>query len=83
MAPRADSANLARCVAGSFQKISAINGVVEYREPRFWSLSGNDWFGSMILLVRPECDGYAIRQAASKILEEVGVNKMVIQVNRF
>lgn len=70
-------------LTGSFQKISAINGVVEYREPRFWTMSGNDWYGTMILLVRPDADGYAIRQAASNVLAEVGVEKMVIQVDQF
>lgn len=68
---------------GSFQKITAINGVVEYRDARFWTLTGNDWHGSMILRIRPDSDGYAIRAAASSILEEVGVNKMIIQVDKF
>jgi len=76
-------AKLEPFLPGCFQKISAISGVVEYREPRFWTLSGNDWHGTVTLVVRSHADSFAIRAQANKILFEVGVNKMVIQVEAF
>jgi Co/Zn/Cd efflux system component len=68
---------------GAYQKISAINGVVQYKEPHFWTLSGNDWFGTLTLVIRRDADDQETRMAAESVLREIGVNKITIQVERF
>lgn len=64
-------------------QISAINGVVQYRDPHFWTLSGNDWFGTITLVIRPDANDQETRKAAQHILQEIGVNRTTIQVERF
>eukprot|EP00041_Stephanoeca_diplocostata_P011456 m.190084 g.190084 ORF g.190084 m.190084 type:complete len:460 (-) comp18543_c0_seq2:359-1738(-) len=68
---------------GAYQQISAINGVVQYRDPHFWTLSGSDWYGTMVLVIRHDADEQQTRKAASSVLEQLGVNRMIIQVERF
>eukprot|EP00038_Savillea_parva_P001487 m.104295 g.104295 ORF g.104295 m.104295 type:complete len:478 (-) comp10520_c1_seq1:1593-3026(-) len=68
---------------GAYQKISAINGVVQYKDPHFWTLSGNDWYGTMTLVIRSDADDQETRIQAHNILNEIGVNKITIQIERF
>lgn len=68
---------------GAFQQVTAINGVVEYSEPRFWTLSGNEWYGTISLLIRPDANGYVIQSLVASIFAEIGVGKMTIQVKQF
>lgn len=67
---------------GCYQTINAMNGVALFREPHFWSLGGSDWHGTIVLVLEPQADAEAIRQAANQMFVDVGVNKMIIQTER-
>eukprot|EP00037_Helgoeca_nana_P012244 m.110899 g.110899 ORF g.110899 m.110899 type:complete len:465 (-) comp21337_c0_seq1:218-1612(-) len=68
---------------GAYQKISAINGVVQYKDPHFWTMSGNDWYGALTLVIRADADDQETRLAAHNILLEIGINTITIQIERF
>lgn len=68
---------------GCYQSITALNGVVSYREPHFWALTGSKWYGSIVLVVRRGVDVEEIRRLTANMFAEVGVNNMIIQIESF
>eukprot|EP00039_Didymoeca_costata_P015751 m.273099 g.273099 ORF g.273099 m.273099 type:complete len:430 (+) comp16276_c0_seq55:268-1557(+) len=68
---------------GCYQSVSAIDGVVSYKNPHFWSLTGNEWYGSLVLVVRNGVNADEIRKMATHTFAEVGVNNMLIQIEFF
>ena len=76
-------AKLEAWLLGCYQTITAMPGVVAHRDARFWTLAGNAWHGSIVISARTSADADAIRVAVIELFSTVGVNNMVVMVERF
>lgn len=60
-----------------------MEGVISYREPHFWSLSSNYVVGSLAVVIKNTANDTAVRNSVQRIFLDAGINKMVVQVERF
>ncbi|EGD78553.1 zinc transporter 7 [Salpingoeca rosetta] len=66
-----------------YRRVNHIDGVISYRDPHFWCLSPSYIVGSLSVVIKSEGNDSAVRNEVLRIFNDVGVTKMVVQVERF
>lgn len=67
---------------GALEKIEKIEGVLSYRDPRFWRHSANVIAGTVHLQVMSDVVEQRIVQQVTAILKDAGVNNLSVQVEK-
>eukprot|EP00056_Hartaetosiga_gracilis_P002259 m.52020 g.52020 ORF g.52020 m.52020 type:complete len:359 (+) comp10980_c0_seq3:168-1244(+) len=66
-----------------YRRVNKVDGVISYRDPHFWSLTPAYTVGSLSVVIKNDANDTAVRNEVLRIFEAVGVDKMVVQVERF
>ncbi|KAL5005080.1 hypothetical protein ScPMuIL_018536 [Solemya velum] len=66
----------------ALDKLMSIEGVLAYREPHFWSHTGDKFKGTIHIQVAPDCSEQKIISLATSILKESGLQELMIQVEK-
>eukprot|EP00042_Codosiga_hollandica_P049648 m.580900 g.580900 ORF g.580900 m.580900 type:complete len:362 (+) comp57932_c0_seq2:77-1162(+) len=64
-------------------RLQTINGVVNYRDPHFWSIAGSQVIGTVVLIIKVTACDSEILETAQAVMKNAGVTTPVIQIERF
>ncbi|KAI8774917.1 zinc transporter 5 [Biomphalaria glabrata] len=69
-------------ISKALHKIKAIEGVLSYREPHFWSHTANKVIGMIHIQVSQQAQEQRIISQVSSIFKDAGVNSLTVQVEK-
>eukprot|EP00128_Syssomonas_multiformis_P011866 Colp12_sorted_trinity150504_noHs@8631 len=70
-------------LTSSFQQLSSIEGVRDYSDAHFWTLSSKWRVGSITVRAGPDADIARILHNVHKIFKQAGINKLTVQVEPY
>lgn len=76
--PRALDTRLQLC----YQKLQGVPDVIEFAEPRFWSLTNTHVVGTLRVRIQPRANDTDILAAVHAIFKQVGVDDLTVQLER-